>query len=505
METARRPMTVAELLPGLSGIISEDVKKSLTEKKKPRSSSILTRTTEKNFKPLTIAQIRAVNRGLEFKSPVPPAQSSKKKVWNSSVKVDKKISHTSNGNMKYNSVKKALNFQPKVQNPKIVITPNLDTPKFPKPEVKKLFHLQARNTIRMSGVCNIQETPILNMKSNKKRLIQKEAIKENVSLNKPYKKEKNSITSLQIIHKKIPNKMAVLDTPLPNDSWNFGSDTSFLQKEKEINDVEKKVTELANEQTLENIAEISPPISTPFKEYRNVQEYFNNSSELETSALYNDNTIMCFEKPESNKENNREESVIVSLCDLLNKAQMSKQKTSDEFEDLLEQEQQIRKNIKLIDNAIQTLKNIKESQEKSFEFVKKLILEKNSQQKNPNTNIIENLVTPKETYESTKVESGSPNKSPINKISSVIKSPTYKIPKKNSCLRKKVFHKSMSNLVSPAKDFDGKALKMYMKIKQQMNFLSTPVGKNQNAEYLNTPAVTSHNLQIQLDRLYDNS
>lgn len=40
--------------------------------------------------------------------------SAKKRNWNSSVKVDnKKISHTANGQMKHDSVRKVLNFQPK--------------------------------------------------------------------------------------------------------------------------------------------------------------------------------------------------------------------------------------------------------------------------------------------------------------------------------------------------------------------------------------------------------
>lgn len=50
-------------------------------------------------------------------SPRRPAQqdmSTKKKGWNSSVKViNKTKSHTSNGQMKHNSVRKVLSFQPK--------------------------------------------------------------------------------------------------------------------------------------------------------------------------------------------------------------------------------------------------------------------------------------------------------------------------------------------------------------------------------------------------------
>lgn len=53
---------------------------------------------------------------LRVQSPRRPAQgatSARKKNWNSSVKVDKTISHTANGKMKLNPVRKVLNFQPK--------------------------------------------------------------------------------------------------------------------------------------------------------------------------------------------------------------------------------------------------------------------------------------------------------------------------------------------------------------------------------------------------------
>lgn len=309
-----------------------------------------------------------------------------------------------------------------------------------------------------------------------------------------------------VVHKKlIP---VVPDTPLSNESWKSSCDASFLQNEKDINDVEAKTKAIAEEPTLEKIAEVSPPVSTPFKEYRNVKEYFNNSSEIEKSAACNDDTIMCFEKHSLSKENNyREESVIVSLCDLLNKATVTNSgKISTELEDLLQIEEQTERNLKMIDNSIAALNKIKESQLTSLKYVRKLISEKK-----PSICMDTTLKHTKASPKAIKMEKTSPKRESLSKPCSVIKScsksPSYKIPKKNLCLRKKVFHKSMPNVasevVSPVKaDMGNRALSMYMKMKERMDFLNTPIAKR-NLNVPDTPGVTSHNLQKQLDKLYD--
>ncbi|XP_028173641.1 uncharacterized protein LOC114362428 [Ostrinia furnacalis] len=522
--TAKKPKTMAELLPGLSGILSKDAMQTLTAKKQPRPTmAAQSRTAEKVLKPLTIAEMRADIQALKIQSPRRFAQgatSNKKKNWNSSVKVDKKVSHTADGQLKNNPVRKVLNFQPKtkvVANSRVTMLPmNPETPKFPKPEfrAKKSLHLQAHNIVRISGICNIPETPLVN-KPPKSRMTL--ANKENMS-NRANVLTKKTLATLKPVARPRLVVTTVPDTPLSNESWKSSCDASFLQKEKEINDIEEKVKAVAEEQTLENIAEVSPPVSTPFKEYRNVKEYFNNSSELENSAVFDDNTIMCFDKPTENKDNNkREESVIVSLCDLLNKAKVTNNdQTSTELEDLLEVEKQTENNIKMIENGIQTLKNIKDSQLKSLQYVRKLINEKRSGKKDSESDHDKTLVNDaKVTPKIIKKERLSPEKSPIlgkpcSVIKSPLKSPSYKIPKKNVCLRKKVFYKSMPNvsnsMQTPNKDPENRALNMYMKMKQQMNFLNTPVVKHNKPSYVpDTPAVTSHNLQMQLDKLYGGS
>lgn len=361
--------------------------------------------------------------------------------------------------------------------------------------------LSARTNVRISGICNISETPLVT-KPLKSRMTL--ANKENISNQASIKKLP---AARPLVHKKlIP---VVPDTPLSNESWKSSCDASFLQNEKDINDVEAKTKAIAEEPTLEKIAEVTPPASTPFKEYRNVKEYFNNSSEIENSAACNDDTIMCFEKHSLSKENNhREESVIVSLCDLLNKATVTNSgKISTELEDLLQIEEQTERNLKMIDNSIAALNKIKESQLTSLKYVRKLISEKKPS-RCMDTTLTHTKVSPK----AIKMEKTSPKRESLSKPCSVIKScsksPSYKIPKKNLCLRKKVFHKSMPNvssepIVTPEKaDMGNKALSMYMKMKEHMNFLNTPVAKR-NLNVPDTPAVTSHNLQKQLDKLYD--
>lgn len=386
------------------------------------------------------------------------------------------------------------------------------------------FSSSAKNTVRISGICNIEQTPIEINKPVKNRmtLVNKENHPYQANINK-----KILIQSTPIISKKpktpkieppteIINKMKTpkINTPVSNSSWKSGSDASFLEKEKEICDIEEKIKAIAEEVTLEKLEEVSPPVSTPFKEYRSVQEYFNNSSEIvDSSAVYNDNTIMCFDKPSFSKESEkREESVIVSLCDLFNKATVTNtEKENTELDNLLEVKRQTEHNIKMIESGIRMLANIKESQVKSLQNVKKLIDEKRNAQKKSECDKDVTLVG--DAMDMTKVNGEvTPVKSPIvSRPCSVIKhsrSPTYRIPKKNACMRKKVFCKSMPNvsseILTPIKDFEGRALNVYMKMKEQMNFLSTP-SVNREMQVPDTPAVTSHNLQKQLDKLYNHS
>ncbi|KAM3961275.1 LOW QUALITY PROTEIN: uncharacterized protein ACR2FA_004613 [Aphomia sociella] len=518
--TSIKPKTMAELLPGLSGILTKDAMQTLTARKQPRPTIAQTRTAEKVLKPLTIAEMRADIQALKVQSPRRFAQgdpTTKKKIWNSSVKVDKKISHTADGQMKNNPVRKVLNFQSKpknITNSRVTMHHQaIETPKFPKPDFRaKKSLLQARNTVRISGVCNIPETPVI-AKTIKSRMTL--ANKENFSNQSNVTKEKKPVIQRPATKKIMLPQLKVPDTPLSNESWKSSCDASFLQREKEINDIEMKVQAITEEQTLENIVEVSPPVSTPFKEYRNVKEYFNNSSELENSALYCDNTIMCFDKPSvCNEVNNREESVIVSLCDLLNKATVTNQeKSSTELDDLFQVEKQTEHNIKIIENGIRALNTIKESQLKSLKYVKKLIHDKTKGQTSAEcekdktlTNIAK--VTPKVVKnEFLNIETNTIQAKPCSVIKPIAKSPSYKIPKKN-CLRKK-YYKSMPNvsntIESPNKGVDTRALNMYMKMKEQMNFLNTPLVKHRNSTMPDTPAVTSHNLQRQLDKLYGGS
>ncbi|KAJ8722445.1 hypothetical protein PYW07_003625 [Mythimna separata] len=508
--TSIKPKSMAELLPGLSGILSKDSMQSLTAKKQPRQTTVHTRTAEKIIKPLTIAEMRADILSLRVQSPRRLAQgtgSAKKKNWNSSVKVDKTVSHTANGKMKHNPVRKVLNFQAKpkpVSNIRATMAPPPESPKFTRPEFrpkKSIYTLQARTNVRISGINNIAETPVFN-KPIKSRMTL--ANKENVST---YNSIKKLPPPRPLVKKKIIP--AIPDTPMSNESWKSSCDASFLLKEKEINDAEEKTKAIAEEPTLENIAAVTPPVSTPFKEYRNVQEYFNHSSELESSAVYHDNTIMTFEKSaETEEKSKREESVIVSLCDLLNKASVANSgKMSTELEDLIQIEKQTEHNLRMIDNSIAALNKIKQSQLTSLQYVRKLIKDKK-----PSENGDKTLTETKETPKVIKLEKLSPERKaevskPCSVIKSCSKSPSYKIPKKNLCLRKKVFCKSMPNVsnepVSPVKaDMGDRALSMYMQIKERMNFLSTPVAKRE-FHIPDTPAVTSHNLQKQLDKLYD--
>ncbi|CAH2086118.1 unnamed protein product [Euphydryas editha] len=506
-----QPKTMAELLPEICGILSQDAVQTLMSQQ--RHTMVQSRTAEKVIKPMTIAEMKTAMIPLMAQSPrklAQPTASMKKRNWNSSVKVENKSkSHTANGQMKYNSVRKVLNFQPKAKPPSTRATMmTSETPKFLKPEArsKKSLHIQSKTNIRISGIYNMPQTPVISNNFNKNHHTMLQHV------NNLKNKEDNS--NIVNVNKKIDvpkpynhRKHITLkpETPISNISFKSNSDASFLEKEKEINDIEEKTKALTEESTLENIAEVSPPVSTPFKQYRNVQEFFNNTADSDNSAVYND-TVTCFENNSVSNEYKREESVIVSLCDMLNKATVnSSDNVSTELNDLLEVEKQTETNIKMIENGIKTLNHIKESQLKSLQSVRKLINEKKMQKVSES----ENNTTMVQIKTECKSELSPVNSPMLNRPSVIkVKSPSYKIPKKNLCLRKKVFHKSMPNISdgmqTPKKNTD-KALNMYMQMKEKMNFLSTPLVKHHNVEPPDTPALTSHNLQRQLDKLFNGS
>ncbi|XP_052737599.1 uncharacterized protein LOC112043671 [Bicyclus anynana] len=478
MDTKHTPMrakTMAELLPGIKHILSKETVMLLSSQKKPNAGVRQTQTG-KNLKPMKIAEI------LALKGPTPRAVNhqppqTKMKTWNSSVKVDKTKQLTKHNEQKYNTVRKTLNFQQKAS-----IVPANNRATTVGPMARKSIYPQVKskgNTInRISGVCKIPDTPL-------------------------------SI-------KPLPNRVV----KMKNVSFKSNSDDSFLQKEKEINDFEAKSNALADEPTLERIDEISPPISTPFHDYRNVRDYFN-QSEADNSVAWNNDTLMLFDKVSEIKDNTqREESVIVSLCELLNKATVTSNNDNNRnIVDADEIERQIVNDIKVIDNVIVILKGFKEEKLKFLQHNRKL----KQQVTEPNIcndtilekeNIAPNITEKNESAaaiikEITKVkeEITSPERNPIIKRPTVIKSrsPSYKIPKKSICLRQKVFHKSMPNIsdmpVTPNRNTD-KALSMYMQIKEKMSFLNTPLAKPRN-DTPDTPALTSRNLQTQLDKLYN--
>lgn len=363
-----------------------------------------------------------------------------------------------------------------------------------------------KTNVRISGICNIAQTPITSNKNNTNRYttlqhVSNQRNKENIS-------DIANINKMIAVPKPYNHKKLVTlktATPISNISFKSNSDTSFLEKEKEINDIEEKTKALTEESTLENIAEVSPPVSTPFKEYRNVQEFFNCTAESDNSGVCND-TVTCFEKMSMSNECNREESVIVSLCDMLNKATVNtSNKVTTELDYLLESEKQKKKKIKILENVIKSLNDIKESEIKSLQPLTKLINEKEMQKVSES----EKDITMFQTKTERKSEPSPVNSPQLNRPSVLkVKSPSYKIPKKNLCLRKKVFHKSVPNVpdgMQTPKRETNKALNMYMQMKENMNFLTTPLVKHHSVEPLDTPALTSHNLQRQLDKLFNGS
>ncbi|XP_061712637.1 uncharacterized protein LOC133521601 isoform X2 [Cydia pomonella] len=528
-----QPKTMAELLPNLAlnGILSKEAILTLTGKKKPRNTMAINRTAEKAMKPLTMAEMRAELQAFEVRTPgkARPATSTKKRGWNSSVKVDKKVNHTADGKLHSNVVRKTMpnarvsrmppahsrmTSTAAVSNARRTLMPP-ETPKFPKPEhrTKKSLYIQAKTNVRISGICNIPETPVEPKAAIPRITI---ANKENSSCQANINRK--SIAPKLINHKRLAPP-PIPDTPLSNDSWKSGSDASFIQKEREIHETEAmRNATLDTQRTLENIAEVSSPIATPFREYRNNIDCHNNSIVMDNSNTEND-TIMSFDNPtmlervnnqdervKGSEKVDREESVIVSLCEMLNKASVTNSESTSKLDELLEVERETEQNIKMIEDGIQALINIKEAQYKALSQVRKLITEKRNSRKvsdsDKDTTLVGNSAS----------ETQSPPKSPVlGHPCSVIrspKSPSYKIPKRTPCLRKSVFHKSMPNVASdmstPVKLDGGKALNMYMKMKEQLQFLNTPLLQARPAPP-DTPAVTSLNLQKQLNRLYNKS
>lgn len=348
----------------------------------------------------------------------------------------------------------------------------------------------AHNTVRISGICNISETP--NVINN--------PIKSRMTL--ANKENRQFIMPKPVNTKAVIKPSLVPNTPLTNESWKSSCDDSFLLREKEIDDFEKK--EVLQDNNLNN----TPHVSTPYSKHRNIQEYFDNSSNLDDSAAYKDNTIMCFDKPSNSNSNKREESVIVSLCDLLRNATVNDVDRPNTMDDLLNLEKETEQNLIAIEKTITMLVELKESKNKTLNLIRKMIKEKN---------ILHNeksLLETKDDIKAVKIEPTNENINPVkSKPCSVIKSclrtPTYKIPRKSPCLKKMVLYKSLPNKLnetgSPKIDMDKRALSVYMEMKQHMSFLNTPLKRPLNITEPNTPAITSHNLQIQLERLYDES
>ncbi|KAJ0180734.1 hypothetical protein K1T71_004138 [Dendrolimus kikuchii] len=496
-----KPMNMLELFPDLNAILTEDAKLNLTAKKKPRPTTMMqkTLTSEKDYKPMNLNEMWDDLKSLRVPSSKEQSQiqTANKKRWNSSIKVDKRKSLKADGKLQKSTVRKVLDFQtkPKVQNSKMKITS--ETPKFPKPDLNKfkqkktvLKQVPAHNTIRISGICNIPETPdVIN-----------NPIKSRMTITN--KENRQFILPKPINSKKIIKPPLVPNTPLTNESWKSSCDDSFLQREKEIDDYENKVF---NENKVNNV---TPQVSTPYTKHRNIQEYFDNSSNFDDSAAYKDNTIMCFDKPKNSIDNNkREESVIVSLCDLLDKATVTDVERTSTLDDLLNMEKDLEQNSIIIEKTIKMLNELKESKTKSLKFIRRLIKEKKESISNHEKPLAETKDFKVVKAEKINEEVNPMKSKPCSVIKSCIRTPTYKIPRRSPCLKKMVLYKSMPNQLnemhSPKIDMGKRALSVYMEMKQHMNFLNTPLKRPENTTGLSTPAVTSHNLQIQLEKLYD--
>lgn len=328
------------------------------------------------------------------------------------------------------------------------------------------------------------------------------------SLNRNAVTPKSSSLYKRVLTSRIP------ETPLSNKSWKSSCDDSFIQNEKnvdlELNHIEDEAMSIG-EKTLENIAQVSSSTSTPFKIYRNISDSFNNSCNVmnDSPADIKDDSITWVDKSTAQCENSkREESVIVSLCNMLTETKLSQPSTeeiSTEL-DLLEVKKQALNKIKMIENVIKVLSTIKETELATVQNVSMLIIanEKKIMGSKMDKTVIE--TTEDSLNQATPTRSTLVVK-PCSVIKSCLKSPSYKIPNiKMSTLKKKVHYKSLPNVsqckVTPDKNMGNKALSMYLKIKENMNFLSTPAGKQHpNNAVMGTPAIAS-NVRKQLGKLY---
>ncbi|GBP40954.1 hypothetical protein EVAR_26035_1 [Eumeta japonica] len=506
-----KPKTMLELLPELTGILTKESIITLTAKKHPRNITALSSNTEKNLRPMTIAEMMPQLQVLKMPTPKISAQppTSKRRPWNSSVKTDGKRADAkiTKQKLKNSSVRKVLNFQPKPKPiapiDRTLLNDNFATPKFKKPNFKTQLELRQCNNLRISGINSIAPTPV-----NDHRKYEKSD--NNVAV---HNKENAILSNCNKAFLKPPNKKMILttgsylkvhetlDTPVPNSSINSNNDT-FLQKEKEINELEERISTMTcDDKTLENIDEVSPPASTPFTDYRSVQECFNDSSDFENSAIYN-NTIMCFDKTFYQTDNNeKEDSMIVSLCDLLDKACVENpDPTCHELENLLALEKQIQ-------TSLQMLTTLKENNEKALSKVKELIqIKRNNLPGNINMSLVTSL-TQKVLNEKGKVMI---SKNIHKRSVAISKTPIKNIADKKQSLRKTALHKSMP---SGLNDYSvtkiqlndrSPATCMYQELKQSMNFLHTPMKERASQAVPDTPAITSHNIQKQLSKLYEN-
>ncbi|KPJ19057.1 hypothetical protein RR48_12568 [Papilio machaon] len=395
-----------------------------------------------DLKPLSFTEMRSVLMAVN---------QNRKSRWNYSVKVPK--TEPKPATSKESSVRKT----PKLQ-PKPMTFGNPVTPRVPKPICNgKKSIVPDKNGVRISGVYRIPETPTNKSNSvykNRKTLFNKE----------------NDVKKVKRIESNFRKPLeAIPDAPLSNISSTSSCDTSFLQTEKKIQDLISKNEAKpfkASGPTLEDIEEVSPILSTPPKECSTHEDFIFNNNNTEKVPWYS--SIICF--------------------DIVNQSHLN----SMQINHLLKLKEQNEVKIKMMD---QYTKIVKEQQK----YIDKIVEEKKI---NINTKCENN----ENKLDNSELVTKNIGAVPCSVIKSPSKSPTYKIPRKNLCLRKKVFHKSMPNISngtkSPNKETDNKALSIYMKMKEQMIFLNTPI-KSNNVEAPNTPAVTSQNLQMQLDKLYN--
>ncbi|KPJ05042.1 hypothetical protein RR46_04158 [Papilio xuthus] len=452
IQISTKAKPIRELLPELKGIISKDSMRTLmAAQPTPRRVDL---------KPLSFTEMRSVLMELKDDTTVkctPAVNQNRKSRWNYSVKVPK--TEPKHVTSKESSARKT----PKLQ-PKPMTFTNPVTPKASKPVWNgKKSIVPDKIGVRISGVYRIPETPTNKSNSvykNRKTLFNKENDVRKVNMESNFRKPLQTIP----------------DAPLSNISSTSSCDTSFLQTEKKIQDLISKTEAKPFKEagpTLEDIEEVSPILSTPPKECTRHEDFlFNNN---DTEIIPPVNSIICF--------------------DVVNQSNLN----CMQLNDLLKLREQNEGKIKIME---QYLKTMTEQQKYIDKIIKEKKIDSDINRKFENKEYLcENKLDNSES-----VTKSNASAIPCSVIKSPSKSPTYKIPRKNLCLRKKVFHKSMPNISngtqSPNKDNDNKALSIYMKMKEQMIFLNTPI-KSKNVEAPNTPAVTSQNLQMQLDKLYN--